>query len=107
MNFLSVSLASSLLLALSIVDDQIGVFENDEDIEIDEATRLTKDMVGVGGVEGDVDGRDVVVRFKGPHDVMVIGWKIRPDNILVTLIASLRALVCKRKILHNMPCVGG
>lgn len=28
----------SLLLELSILDDQIAVFENDEDIEIDEVT---------------------------------------------------------------------
>lgn len=48
-----------------------------------------KDMVGVGGVEGDVDGGDVVVGLKGSQDVMVVRWKIRPDDILVTFVASL------------------
>ena len=48
MNFLSVNHASSLLLVLSILDDQIGVFENDEDIEIDEAPDLPRTWLALG-----------------------------------------------------------
>ena len=87
----------SLLLGLSIHDDQIGVFENVEDIEIDWANKLTKDMVGVWRVEGDVDGGDVVVGLKGPHDVVVVRWKIGANDVFVTLIASLRSLIWNNK----------
>ena len=66
---------------------------------------LTKDMVGVGGVECDVDGGDVVVGLKGPHDVVVVRWKIRPDDILITFVTSLGTFICNKKSLtksHNL-----
>jgi hypothetical protein len=44
-------------------------------------------------VEGDVDGGDVVVRLKGPHDVVVVWWKIRPNNIFITFIPGFWTLI--------------
>lgn len=37
-----------MLLELSIDDDQIAVFENDEDIEIDEQTHLPRTWLALG-----------------------------------------------------------
>ena len=53
-------------------------------------------MVGAGGVEGDVDGGDVVV---GVADVaapqaQALPREVAPHNVLITLVPSLRALVC-------------
>ena len=50
-------------------------------------------MVGVCRVESDVDGRNVVVRFIVPDDVVLVTRQVVPDDVFVTLISSLRAFI--------------
>ena len=50
-------------------------------------------MVGVGRVESDVDGRDVVVRLVVPDDVVIVTRQVVPDDIFITLISSLGAFI--------------
>ena len=55
---------------------------------------LTKNVVGAGGVERDVDGGDVVVvvpDVAAPH--VPRPREVAPNNVLVTLVSSLRTLV--------------
>ena len=50
-------------------------------------------MVGVGGVESDVDGRNVVVRFVVPDNVVIVSRQVVPDDVLITLVSSFWSLV--------------
>ena len=50
-------------------------------------------MVGVGGVESDVDGRNVVVRLIVPDDVVLLTRQVVPDDVFITLVSSLRAFI--------------
>ena len=65
---------------------------------------LTEDVVGAGGVEGDVDGGDVVV---GVADVaapqaQALPREVAPHNVLVTLVPSLWALVCNEMMMITL-----
>ena len=55
-------------------------------------------MVGAGGVEGDVDGGDVVV---GVADVaaQALAREVAPHHVLVTLVPSLGPLVCNEMMM--------
>ena len=50
-------------------------------------------MVSVCRVESDVDGRNVVVRFIVPDNVVIVTRQIVPDDIFIALISSLWALI--------------
>ena len=50
-------------------------------------------MVGAGGVESDVDGRNVVVRFVVPDNVVIVSRQVVPDDVFITLVSSLRAFI--------------
>ena len=50
-------------------------------------------MVGVSRVESDVDGRNVVVRFIAPYDVVIVTRQVVSDDIFITLISSLWAFI--------------
>ena len=58
---------------------------------------LTEDVVGAGGVEGDVDGGDVVVGVADVAAAQTLPGEVAPHNVLVTLVPSLRALVWNEK----------
>ena len=59
---------------------------------------LTEHMVGVGGVEGDVDGRDVVIGVTN-HLSVTSSWsrtrEVGSHNVLVTVVSSLRTFIWK------------
>ena len=50
-------------------------------------------MVGVSRVESDVDGRNVVVRFIVPYDVVIVTRQVVSDDIFIALISSLWAFI--------------
>ena len=63
---------------------------------------LTQDVVGAGRVQGDVDRRDVVVVVPEVAPAQALARQVAPHNVLVTLVSSLRALVCNEKMITMM-----
>ena len=54
---------------------------------------LTQHMVGVSRVESDVDGRNVVVRFVVPDNVVIVSRQVVPDDVFITLVSSFWSLI--------------
>ena len=63
---------------------------------------LTQDVVGAGRVQGDVDSRDVVVVVTEVSSAQALPRQVAPHNVLVTLVSSLRTLVCNEKMITTM-----
>lgn len=58
-------------------------------------------MVGAGGVEGDVDGGDVVVGVADVAAAQALSREVAPHNVLVTLVPSLGPLVCNEMMIRT------
>ena len=63
---------------------------------------LTQDVVGAGRVKGDVDCRDVVVVVTEVASAQPLPRQVAPHNVLITLVSSLRTLVCNEKMMKTM-----
>ena len=59
-------------------------------------------MVGAGRVQGDVDRRDVVVVVPEVATAQTLARQVAAHNVLVTLVSSLRTLVCNEKMITMM-----
>ena len=60
---------------------------------------LTEDVVGAGGVEGDVDGGDVVVGVADVAAAQALARQVAAHDVLITLVPGLGPLVCNEMMM--------